>query len=197
MAHAVTIATLGHLPSRDNRLGLRSRDQEVLPEALRRFRDGLGPALQILRSLAPVYRAVYCPTTLRHLTSARVVSDLFGIPAPVPDPRINNVDYGIHKGRPLEETPRRSAAVDGPYEGGTSWTHVAGQWRSFFEDRLRRHDGQAVLLAGQSGACPVMMAHICDDVPLAAALSDPRLDIPLLDARGPAPSVSVWTYRWR
>lgn len=197
MPHAVTIALLGHLPSRDNRSGLRSRDQDVAGESAREFTARLATARPLLGAIGPVFRAVYAPQTLRHLSSARLVAELLGITAPVPDARLNNVDYGTFKGKPLAETPKKAAFAETPYPGGTSWVQVAERWHDFFLERMRRHDGETVLLAGQSGAAPVMLAHICDGVPLAEALADDRLDVPFLDAEPASFFRSVWTYRWR
>ncbi|MEU7458301.1 histidine phosphatase family protein [Streptosporangium roseum] len=192
----MTIALLGHLPSEDNRKGLRSLDQDIVMESVREFTAALAAAMPLLGAIGPIFRAVYAPATRRHVSSALVVTELLGIPAPISDARLNNVDYGAFKGRPLAETPKRADFVETPYPGGTSWAQVAEQWHDFFLDRIRRHDGETVLLAGQSGAAPVMLAHICDGISLAEALADDLLNVPFLDAGHPAVFRSVWTYRW-
>ncbi|MEV4250050.1 histidine phosphatase family protein [Streptosporangium canum] len=197
MSHAVTIALLGHLPSADNRKGLRSRDQDIVMESAGEFAARLAPAMPLLGAIGPIFRAVYAPATRRHVSSARVLTGLLGLPAPIVDARLNNVDYGAFKGRPLAETPRRADFVETPYPGGTSWSQIARQWHGFFSDRIRRHDGETVLLAGQSGAAPVMLAHICNGVSLAEALADDRLNVPFLDAGCPAVFRSVWVYQWQ
>jgi len=138
---------------------------------------------RFLRQLAYGYDAIYCPTTQRHLCSAILFTEAVGLPPPIPDSRINNVDYGIYKGRPLDETPPASAHIDIPYEGGTSWTFVATQWRAFMEDVVPRYRGRAILLASQSGAGPKMLAHFCNGVPLYDAVA--------LKQRW-----HIWHYRW-
>jgi broad specificity phosphatase PhoE len=181
MDNVVTIAMFKHLDSPDNALHLRSRDLEPSPEQIAALRKCVRPIRRILHGIASVYDATYCPTTKRHLHTAVVFAESVGLPMPIPDSRINNIDYGIYKGKPAAETPMGPEFIDTPYEGGTSWAYVAAQWRSFLEDVARRHSGRAILLAGQSSVGPKMLAHLCEGVPL-------------LEVMTRSPRRSVWHY---
>jgi broad specificity phosphatase PhoE len=183
MCNIVTIATFQHLETPDNRDNLRARDQDLLPEQVAAWRTYARPVKRILRSLALGFEAIYCPTTSRHLWTAIHFTQVLDLPPPIPDSRINNVDYGIYKGRPTVETPRACEHIETPYEGGTSWMQVATEWQSFMEDVVPRYRGRAILLAGQSGAGPKMLAHFCDGTPLHEVLAHKQRK-------------RVWQYRW-
>jgi broad specificity phosphatase PhoE len=185
MCNIVTIASFPHMVSADNRDHLRTRYQDILPEYAEAWRTRVQPVKRIMRGLALGYEAIYCPTTNPHLSTAVLFAETVGLPAPIPDSRINNVDYGIYKGRPVAETPPASAHIDLPYEGGTSWAYVAAQWRSFMEDVVPRYRGRAILLAGQSGAGYMMLTHFCERIPLEEAVTMTR-----------RPRWRVWCYRW-
>jgi broad specificity phosphatase PhoE len=191
------ILVLGHLPSADNRKGLRSRDIDFDPEAARLWRDSIIGARPLLRCFGLLVDRTYCPTSLRHAGSARLLTEALGIAEPVEDARLNNVDYGVHKGQPLAETPSGVAALVHPFEGGEAWSHVAERWRSFCSEVLPRHEGKLVLLAGQSAAAPRMLRHICNRIPLEYAISQPVPNIPFFSSRTDFPKENlVWRYSW-
>ncbi len=122
---------------------------------------------------------------------------MLGIDDPIPDVRLNNIDYGVHKGRPLGGTPSLAATPEVAYEGGESWTQVAARWQEFCDETLCRYDDDVVLLAGQSGAAARMLIHICDKVPLREALARELPDMPFFSSAGEVPtSTVVWRYRW-
>ena len=98
----VPIYVWNHFPSADNRDGLVARsEQPVLPEVIEERR------IQFLRlqeqnpyfmdrmvRLFRILKCVYCPSTPRHIESAKLICELFKLPAPIADGRLNAIDYG-------------------------------------------------------------------------------------------------------
>jgi broad specificity phosphatase PhoE len=190
----VPLYVWNHLHSADNRDGLVGRtEQPVLPEVIEEHRMQFprlheqDPYLleRILRAFR-IFKGVYCPPTPRHIESAKLICELFKLPAPIPDARLNNVDYGELKGQPLSIMRPHHEYVDIQYPGGESWLQCLGRWRSFFEEVLPRYNGQPVLLAGQSGAAIRMCAHLCGGLGLSDAV-----DLAITDPKVP------WVYFYR
>ena len=197
MTHNCTILVLGHLPSPDNLNGLRSRDIDIDPRTARRWRSQIKGSVPLLRCFARLVSVTYCPTSLRHAHSAKLLTRLLEINDPIEDARLNNIDYGVHKGHALEHTPSRAAMPDLPYEGGESWYQVAARWREFCAERLPKHDAGVVLLAGQSGTAPRMLRHICDGISLVDAVTHAVPHVPFFSATGDIPNDGlVWRYIW-
>ena len=153
----VPIYVWNHFPSADNRDGLVARsEQPVLPEVIKGDECGSGfdgcrikmVTLEKIVRLFRIFKAVYCPSTPRHIESAALISELFKLPAPIPDRRLNAIDYGKFKGQPFSSMGPPHDYIETPYLGGESWFQCLGRWRSFFEEALQRVDGQPVLLAG-------------------------------------------------
>ena len=69
------------------------------------------------------------------------------------------------------------------YPGGESWLECLSRWRSFFEEALPCHNGQPVLLAGQTRAAIRMCAHLCDGIQIGDAV-----DLEVTDSKIP------WVY---
>lgn len=186
------VLVLGHVPSQDNEAGLRARDQPALPAALSLLERRLLTSQDAADRFTTV-DACYCPATRRHVDSARAFCAALQLPEPVVDPRLDNVDYGHHKGRPVHDTPAATQHIDRPYAGGTSWSHVLQNWAHFAQSALRAHPGSTVLLVGQSGAAARMLEILCRGRSAPDVLADPQLDVPFLNA-GFVPQ--EWTYRW-
>jgi broad specificity phosphatase PhoE len=183
----VPIYVWEHFQSADNRDGLVPRsEQPVLPELMEErriqfqwLRDQdryfMGKILRLFR----IFKAVYCPSTPRHVESAALICELFKLPAPVPDGRLNAIDYGKFKGQPISTMGPPHDYIETPYLGGESWFQCLDRWRSFFEEALQNYDGQPVLLAGQTRAAIRMCAHLCDGMRLSDAvdleLTDPKV----------------------
>ncbi len=192
-----TILILGHLPSADNLNRLRSRDIDIEPITAQRWRSRIAAAVPLLRCFARLVSVTYCPTTIRHARSAMLLTELLGIEGPVADARLNNIDYGVHKGHPLELTPSRAATPSIPYEGGEAWSDVATRWRQFCAETLPRHEGELVLLAGQSGTAARMLRHICEGVPLQDVLKSQIPSIPFFSSHWDFPTDGLlWQYSW-
>lgn len=191
-----TILVVGHLPSADNRKGLRSRDVGFDPREGARWLRGITAARALLRCFGAVVDAAYCPTTLRHASSARLLTDALAIAEPVEDARLNNIDYGKFKGLPVSDTPS-PVNIESRYEGGEAWIQVAERWRSFCVEVLPRHEGKLVLLAGQSAAAPRMLRHLCMRVPLEEAVRQPVPAIPFFSQHHEFPTNNlIWHYTW-
>jgi broad specificity phosphatase PhoE len=183
----VPICVWGHFQSADNRDGLVARTEKpVLPELIderrnefRRLQDQDPYFMERILRLFRIFKSVYCPTTRRHMESAKVICELFKLPAPLPDARLNPVDYGEFKGQPMSSMKPPHQYMDIPYPGGESWLDCLSRWRSFFEEVLPKYDGQPVLLAGQPRAAIRMCAHLCDGMRLSDAvdleLEDPNV----------------------
>ena len=105
----VPVYVWNHLPSADNRDGLVARsEQPVLPEEMekrkiqfRRLQEQDPYLLERLVRLVRIFKAVYCPSSPRHIESARLICEFFKLPAPISDGRLDAVDYGNFKGQPL------------------------------------------------------------------------------------------------
>jgi broad specificity phosphatase PhoE len=174
----VPIYVWNHLPSADNRDGLVARsDQPVLPEVIeerriqfRRLRDQDPYLMERILRLFRILQGVYCPSTPRHIESARLVCELFKLPGPIPDARLNAIDYGHLKGQPISIMEPPHVYVETPYPGGESWLQCLGRWRSFFEEVLPNYDGKPVLLAGQTRAAIRMCAHLCEGMKIGDAV---------------------------
>jgi broad specificity phosphatase PhoE len=174
----VPIYVWNHLPSADNRDGLVARsEQPVLPEVIeerrtqfRRLQDQDPYFLERIVRLFRIFKGVYCPSTPRHIESAKLICDLLKLPAPIPDARLNNVNYGQFKGQPSSIMKPRHEYVEIEYPGGDSWLDCLGRWRSFFEEVLPLYNNQPVLLAGQTGAAIRMCAHLCEGMKLSDAV---------------------------
>ena len=176
-----------HLPSADNRAGLVARsEQPVLPDVLderriqfRRLQDQDPYLLEKLVRLFRIFKAVYCPSSPRHVESAMLICEFFKLPAPISDARLDAVDYGTFKGKPMSSMQPPHEYVEIAYPDGESWLECLARWRSFFEERLPRYDGQPILLAGQTRAAIRMCAHLCDGLKLSDAVdlevTDPKV----------------------
>jgi broad specificity phosphatase PhoE len=183
----VPIYVWNHFPSADNRDGLVARsEQPVLPEVMEerriqfeRLQDQDRYFMEKILRLFRIFKAVYCPSTPRHIESAALICELFKLPAPIPDERLNAIDYGKFKGQPLSTMAPPHDYIETPYPGGESWFQCLGRWRSFFEEALQRYDSQPVLLAGQTRAAIRMCAHLCDGMKLSDAVdlevTDPKV----------------------
>lgn len=190
----VPIYVWEHFQSADNRDGLVARsEQPVLPEVLderriqfRRLQDQDPYLLEKLVRLFRIFKAVYCPSSPRHVESATLICEFFRLPAPILDARLDAVDYGIFKGQPMSGMKPPHDYVEISYPGGESWLHCLGRWRSFFEEVLPRYNGQPVLLAGQTRAAIRMCAHLCDGMKLSEAV-----DLELTDSKVP------WVYFYK
>ena len=183
----VPIYVWEHFQSADNRDGLVARpEQPVLPEVMEERRTQFqrlqdeGPYFmaKFLR-LFRIFKGVYCPSTPRHIESAKLICELFKLPAPIADARLNAIDYGNFKGQPLSSIRPPHDYIEMPYPGGESWLDCLARWRSFFEEVLITYNGQSVLLAGQTRAAIRMCAHLCDGMRLSDAvdleLTDPKV----------------------
>jgi broad specificity phosphatase PhoE len=184
---AVPIYVWEHFPSADNKNRLVARaDQPMLPEMMQerkmkfqRLQDEdplfMGKLLQVFR----MFKGIYCPSTPRHFESAALVCELFKLPPPVRDGRLNAIDYGDFKGKPQSSMGPPHEYIDVPYPGGESWRDCLARWRSFFDEVLTTYDGQPVLLLGQARAAIRMCAHLCDGWNLSDAvdleLTDPKV----------------------
>ena len=183
----VPLYVWNHLPSADNRDNLVARsEQPVLPEIMRerklqfeRLEKEDPYLLERLVRLFRIFKAVYCPTSPRHIESATLICDFFKLPAPVSDARLNAVDYGEFKGQPMSAMRPAHMYVDLAYPGGESWLDCLARWKSFFEEVLKPHDSHPVLLAGQTRAAIRMCAHLCDGIDLEKAvdlqITDPKI----------------------
>jgi broad specificity phosphatase PhoE len=183
----VPIYVWNHFPSADNRDGLVARsEQPVLPEVIeerrtqfRRLQDQDRYFLEKILRLFRIFKVVYCPSTPRHIESAKLICELFKLPAPIPDTRLNAIDYGDLKGQPFSILKPPHEYIDTPYPGGESWLDCLSRWRSFFGEVLPSYNSQPVLLAGQTRAAIRMCAHLCDGMRLSDAvdleLTDPKV----------------------
>ena len=192
-----TILILGHLPSRDNLEGLRSRDLAVDPVCVSDWHSSTIGALPLLRCFASLISVTYCPASLRHAQSAQLLTEMLAIGDPLEDERLNNIDYGVFKGRPVKETPWMTDTPHIAYEGGESWNDVTLKWAEFCRKELSKYNRGIVLLAGQSATAVRMLRHFCDHVPLSQALSEEVPNIPFF-----SPGIDfstrnlVWRYNW-
>jgi len=176
-----------HFKSADNRDGLVARsEQSVLPEVIeerriqfRRLQDQDSYFMEKILRLFRIFKGIYCPSTPRHLESAELICELLKLPAPIPDARLNAIDYGHFKGQPSSTMKPPHHYVEMPYPGGESWLQCLARWRSFFEEVLPRYSGQPVLLAGQTRAAIRMCAHLCEGMKLSDAVdlevTDPKV----------------------
>jgi broad specificity phosphatase PhoE len=174
----VPVYVWNHLPSADNRDGLVARsEQPVLPEVIeerriqfRRLQDQDSYFMEKILTVFRIFKGVYCPSTSRHVESASLICGLFKLPAPIPDARLNAIDYGRFKGQPSSMMKPPHDYVEMPYPEGESWLQCLGRWRSFFEEVLPRYNGQPILLAGQTRAAIRMCAHLCDGMKITDAV---------------------------
>jgi broad specificity phosphatase PhoE len=183
----VPLYVWNHLPSADNRDGLVARsEQPVLPEVIEerrlqfgRLQDQNRYFMERILRLVRIFKGVYCPSTPRHIESARLICELLKLPAPIPDARLDAIDYGHFKGHPSSIMKPPHDYVEIPYPGGESWLQCLGRWRLFFEDVLQGYNGQPVLLAGQTRAAIRMCAHLCDGMKISDAVdlevTDPKV----------------------
>ncbi len=191
-----TILVLGHLPSADNRSGLRSRDIQIDSRDATRWLDSIVGARPLLRCFGLLVDGTYCPTSLRHAESARLLAQSLDIADPIEDERLNNIDYGVYKGRQLSDTPS-PCDLDSPFEGGESWNQVAVRWRSFCTEVLPKHEGKLVLLAGQSATAPRMLRHICNGISLGESINQAVPNIPFFSSTHEFPTSNIaWRYTW-
>ena len=190
----VPLYVWNHLPSADNRDGLVARsEQSVLPVEIekrkmkfQRLQEQDPYLLERLVRLFRIFKAVYCPTSPRHIESATLICEFFKLPAPILDGRLDAVDYGDLKGRPMSSMKPPHTYVETPYPGGESWLQCVARWRSFFEEVLPNYDGQPVLLAGQTRAAIRMCAHLCDGMKI-----DDAVDLEVTDTKVP------WVYFYK
>ncbi len=106
-------------------------------------------AAEALRRKDLIPDAIYCASLLRTRRFAEIVAEKLGLPAPVIDHRLDELDYGAWAGRSNDEIlaldPTVSAAIEA-WNAGDIWPANAG-WvsryemviaglRSFAEDKL-------------------------------------------------------------
>lgn len=199
LTHETRILIIGHLPSEDNLRLYRSRDQEIDAGSLEIWHNNCARGLPLTHAMAQLIDATYCPTTVRHHQTAKLITEAFGIDAPVPDARINNIDYGVFKGRPLEETPHPTEALEFPYDGGESWQSVAERWNAFFRTTVRNFPNSVILLAGQSANAVRMLKHICLHQTLEEVLTSPVPHLQFFSVGAEVQDFSsvIWKYRWQ
>jgi broad specificity phosphatase PhoE len=183
----VPLCVWGHFRSADNRDGLVARsEQPVLPEVIdesriqfQRLQEQNPYFMDRIVRLFRIFKGVYCPSTPRHIESAKLICELFKLPTPIPDSRLNAVDYGNLKGQPRSSMRPPHDYIEMPHPGGESWLDCLGRWRSFFEEVLPGYNGQPVLLGGQTRAAIRMCAHLCDGMRLSDAVdlevTDPKV----------------------
>lgn len=145
--HEVKILVVGHLPSDDNLSGIRSRDQDISESARRKWSTTTALILPVYRALGQLVDTTYCPSTVRHHDTAKLMTASLGIEKPIADYRLNNIDYGEYKGKALKCTPPAHEALIKPYLGGESWLDMASRWREFFSEKMEHHSGCCILLA--------------------------------------------------
>jgi broad specificity phosphatase PhoE len=134
---------------------------------------------------------------LRHAQSARLLTQILAIGDPLEDERLNNIDYGTFKGRPVKETPQMADSPNVAYEGGECWNDVAAKWGKFCREELVKHNRGIVLLAGQSATAVRMLRHICDHIPLKETLSEEVPNIPFFSNEIDFSTKNlVWRYTW-
>ena len=190
----VPLYVWNHFRSADNRDGLVARpEQPVLPEVMeerkiqfRRLQEEDSYLLEKLVRLFRIFKAVYCPSSPRHIESAALICEFFKLPAPISDERLDAVDYGDFKGQPLSVMKPPHTYLDKAYPGGESWFQCVGRWRSFFEEVLPTYNGQPVLLAGQTRAAIRMCAHLCEGMNIRDAV-----DLDVTDTKIP------WVYFYK
>jgi broad specificity phosphatase PhoE len=183
-----------HFPSADNRDGLVARaDQPVLPEVMeerrtqfQRLQHEDAYFMERFTRLFRIFKGIYCPSTPRHVESAVLVCELFNLPAPTADKRLNAINYGTFNGQSRASMMEPHDYVETPYPGGESWLDCLARWRSFFDEVLVNYDGQPVLLVGQARAAIRMCAHLCEGMRLNDAV-----DLELTD------SSVQWVYFYR
>ena len=184
---SVPVYVWNHFPSADNRDELVARsEQPVLPQVIEerrnefeRLQDQGRYFMEKILRLFRIFKGIYCPSTPRHIESAKLICELFKLPVPIPDGRLNAIDYGNFKGQPMSNLKPPHDYVDIPYPGGESWLDCLARWRSFFEEVLPVYNGQPVLLAGQTRAAIRMCAHLCEGMKISDAVdlevTDPKV----------------------
>ena len=190
----VPLYVWNHFLSADNRDGLVARpEQPVLPEVMeerkiqfRRLQEEDPYLFDRLVRMFRIFKAVYCPSSPRHIESASLICEFFKLPTPISDERLNAVDYGDFKGQPLSVLKPPHTYLDKAYPGGESWLQCVARWRSFFEEVLPAYHGQPVLLAGQTRAAIRMCAHLCDGMNISDAV-----DLEVTDSKVP------WVYFYK
>jgi broad specificity phosphatase PhoE len=183
----VPVYVWNHLPSADNRDGLVARsEQPVLPEVIgerriqfQRLQDQDRYFMERILRLFRIFKGIYCPSTARHIESAGLICELFELPAPIPDARLNAIDYGHFKGQSSSAMKAPHHYVEIPYPGGESWLQCLDRWRSFFEEVGPKYNGQPVLLVGQTRAAIRICAHLCEGMSFSEAVdlevTDPKV----------------------
>jgi broad specificity phosphatase PhoE len=175
----VPLYVWNHLPSADNRDRLVARsEQSVLPEVMEKRKLQFNQLqrqdaylYERLVRLFRLFKAVYCPSSPRHIESATLICEFFKLPPPIADSRLDAVDYGNFKGQPMSSIKPPHNYIDVAYPDGESWFQCLQRWRLFFEEVLQKHDGHPVLLAGQTRAAIRMCAHLCEGLELERAVN--------------------------
>jgi len=182
----VPVYVWNHLLSADNRDGLVARsEQPVLPEEMekrkmqfRRLQEQDPYLLERLVRLVRIFKAVYCPASLRHIESATLICEFFKLPAPISDGRLDAVDYGNFKGQPISSMKPPHDYVEIAYPGGESWLQCLAVG-SHFSRRSSKTRWLPVLLAGQTRAAIRMCAHLCNGIKISDAVdlevNDPKV----------------------
>ena len=183
----VPVYVWNHLLSADNRDGLVARsEQPVLPEEMekrkmqfRRLQEQDPYLLERLVRLVRIFKAVYCPASLRHIESATLICEFFKLPAPILDGRLDAVDYGNFKGQPISSMKPPHEYVEIAYPGGEELAPVSRPLAVIF----RGGPSKTRWLPGTAGwgtrAAIRMCAHLCDGVKISDAgrleVNDPKV----------------------
>ncbi|GIW88549.1 MAG: alpha-ribazole phosphatase [Isosphaeraceae bacterium] len=138
----------------------------------------LGPAGRLQAAHAAVWlrthapQAVYCSTMRRARQTAAIVSQMLGLPDPIPLPSLHERRMASLSGRPRSEgwsiyaeTRNRWMAgdLDATHPGGESYRAIAARVIPTFLEIAQRHPGAAVVVVAHGVVIRVLLTSLLQD----------------------------------
>jgi len=119
--------------------------------------EGVAGAIQKAAKLNKYrFSAVYCSDLARAVKTVKILGEAMnGLPEPVFEPLLREIDFGDYSGMKKEEimphVMRHKADLSMKYPNGESGNDLITRTRSFFEMLLEKHRGQTVLVVTHYG----------------------------------------------
>jgi broad specificity phosphatase PhoE len=158
----VNLIVVDHLPCENNELGLCTG---VIRQGVSDFGQSLAHYVRLPRDKYGDVAAVFCSTLPRATESAQLCFGQLGVPI-ISDPLLGAIDYGDYHLSSMERIlEMQNSYMYDRFPGGESYADMVERYRSFFDEKQVRFEGQAAIVVGHYGTREIL-THLCSGVPL-------------------------------
>ena len=167
--------------------------------------DQAAAAGEALRRKDLIPDAIYCASLQRTRRFAEIVAETLGLPAPVGDLRLDELDYGAWAGRSNDEilaaTPSAAASMEA-WNASDSWPEQAG-WvsrretvieglRSFAEERLALGLHRRPLVVSSNGVLRFLPRLLLDSAQMLPSFKMRTGHLGLIERDGKSAFLAAW-----